>query len=141
MGAIRAEGRPSARPVAQLRQRELLDQIDWEDLRAGDQLLLIVDPAELEVLDRLLAPTETPDHLSDQAFFGEFVLNGEARLGDVANAYGLAVLEQERDLTLDAFLRDRLETQVVVESRKARYQSRPKTTVRNSTTGMPDSPL
>lgn len=108
---------PSARPVAQLRQRELLDQIDWQDLRAGDQLLLIVDPAELEALDRLLAPAETPDHLSDQAFFGEFVLNGEARLGDVATAYGLAVSERERDLTLDAFLRDRLETQVVVGDR------------------------
>ncbi len=107
----------SARPVAQLRQRELLDQIDWQDLRAGDQLLLIVDPAELEALDRLLAPAETPDHLSDQAFFGEFVLNGEARLGDVATAYGLAVSERERDLTLDAFLRDRLETQVVVGDR------------------------
>lgn len=108
---------PSARPVAQLRQRELLDQIDWQDLRAGDQLLLIVDPAELEALDRLLAPAETPGHLSDQAFFGEFVLNGEARLGDVATAYGLAVSERERDLTLDAFLRDRLETQVVVGDR------------------------
>ena len=108
---------PSARPVAQLRQRELLDQIDWQDLRAGDQLLLIVDPAELEALDRLLAPAETPDHLSDQAFFGEFVLNGEAQLGDVANAYGLVVTERERELTLDAFLRDRLETQVVVGDR------------------------
>ena len=108
---------PSARPVAQLRQRELLDQIDWQDLRAGDQLLLIVDPAELEALDRLLAPAETPGHLSDQAFFGEFVLNGEARLGDVATAYGLAVSDRERDLTLDAFLRDRLETQVVVGDR------------------------
>ena len=108
---------PSARPVAQLRQRELLDQIEWQDLRAGDQLLLIVDPADLEALDRLLAPVETPNRLSDQAFFGEFVLNGEARLGDVAAAYGLAVSEQERDLTLDAFLRDRLETQVVVGDR------------------------
>ncbi len=108
---------PSARPVAQLRQRELLDQIDWQDLRAGDQLLLIVDPAEREALDWLLAPVETPDHLSDQAFFGEFVLNGEARLGDVAAAYGLAVRDQERDLTLDAFLRHRLDTQVVVGDR------------------------
>lgn len=108
---------PSARPVAQLRHRELLDQIDWQDLRPGDQLLLIVDPAELEALDRLLAPLETPDRLSDQAFFGEFVLNGEARLGDVAAAYGLAVPERERDLSLDAFLRDRLDTQVVVGDR------------------------
>jgi cell volume regulation protein A len=108
---------PSARPVAQLRHRELLDQIDWQDLRPGDQLLLIVDPAELEALDRLLAPLETPDRLSDQAFFGEFVLNGEARLGDVAAAYGLAVAERERDLSLDAFLRDRLDTQVVVGDR------------------------
>ncbi|HSO78587.1 MAG TPA: potassium/proton antiporter [Chromatiaceae bacterium] len=108
---------PSARPVAQLRQRELLDQIDWQDLRAGDQLLLIIDPAEREALDRLLAPAETPDRLSEQAFFGEFVLNGEARLGDVAAAYGLAVRDPEQDLTLDAFLRHRLDTQVVVGDR------------------------
>ncbi len=108
---------PSTRPVAHLRQGELLDQVAWEDLRAGDQLLLIVDPVDLEALDSLLAPVETPSRLSDQVFFGEFVLNGEARLADVAAAYALVLADRDRDLTLDAFLRQRLDTQVVVGDR------------------------
>lgn len=108
---------PSTRPVAHLRQGELLDQVVWEDLRAGDQLLLVIDPVDLEALDRLLAPVATPSRLSDQVFFGEFVLNGDARLGDVAAAYGVVLADRDRDLTLDAFLRQRLETQVVVGDR------------------------
>ncbi len=108
---------PSTRPVAHLRQGELLDQVVWEDLRAGDQLLLVIDPVDLEALDRLLAPVSTPSRLSDQVFFGEFVLNGDARLGDVAAAYGVVLADRDRDLTLDAFLRQRLETQVVVGDR------------------------
>ncbi len=108
---------PSTRPVAHLRQAELLDQVEWQDLRAGDQLLLIVDPVDLEALDSLLAPVETPSRLSDQVFFGEFVLNGEARLADVAAAYALVLADRDRDLTLDAFLRQRLDTQVVVGDR------------------------
>ncbi|MBP6808100.1 MAG: potassium/proton antiporter [Chromatiaceae bacterium] len=118
-----AERRPfprlphSTRPVAHLRQGELLDQVVWEDLRAGDQLLLVIDPVDLEALDRLLAPVATPSRLSDQVFFGEFVLNGDARLGDVAAAYGVVLADRDRDLTLDAYLRQRLDTQVVVGDR------------------------
>lgn len=108
---------PSTRPVAHLRQGELLDQVVWEDLRAGDQLLLVIDPVDLEALDRLLAPVATPSRLSDQVFFGEFVLNGDARLGDVAAAYGVVLADRDRDLTLDAYLRQRLDTQVVVGDR------------------------
>jgi cell volume regulation protein A len=72
---------------------------------------------DLEALDSLLAPVETPSRLSDQVFFGEFVLNGEARLADVAAAYALVLADRDRDLTLDAFLRQRLDTQVVVGDR------------------------
>ena len=95
----------------------MLDQVVWEDLRAGDQLLLVIDPVDLEALDRLLAPVATPSRLSDQVFFGEFVLNGDARLGDVAAAYGVVLADRDRDLTLDAYLRQRLDTQVVVGDR------------------------
>jgi cell volume regulation protein A len=38
-------------------------------------------------------------------------------LGDVAAAYDLVLADRDRDLTLDAFLRQRLDTQVVVGDR------------------------
>jgi potassium/hydrogen antiporter len=46
-------------------------------------------PGRSAELDRLFVASAAPERLSDQVFFGEFVLNGEARVGDLAAAYGL----------------------------------------------------
>ena len=46
--------------------------------------------------------------------FGEFVLNGNAQLGAVAVAYGAAVPVEQRGLTLEEFLRERLHAEPVV---------------------------
>ncbi|MEY6432623.1 potassium/proton antiporter [Thioalkalicoccus limnaeus] len=94
-----------ARVVAILRFEQLLDPLDLRDLRPGDYLYLLAEPSVLTSLDRLFVARATPERLSDLAFFGEFVLNGEARVGDLATAYGLALPADTLTLTLDQLVR------------------------------------
>jgi potassium/hydrogen antiporter len=104
----------SARLVAHLRGGRLLDTLDILDLRAGDHLYIMVAPADLPDLDRLFLATEAPERLSERSVFGDFALNGSAQLGAVAIAYGATVPVEERGLTLEEFLRARLQAEPVV---------------------------
>jgi potassium/hydrogen antiporter len=104
----------SARLVAHLRGGHLLDTLEILDLRAGDHLYIMVAPADLPDLDRLFLATEVPERLSERSVFGDFVLNGNAQLGAVAVAYGATVPAEERALSLEAFLRARLQAEPVV---------------------------
>lgn len=105
------------RLVAVLRDRQLVDTIDLADLQAGDYLYLIADPHHLPELDHLFVASAAPRRLSDQVFFGEFVLNGEARLGDLAAAYGLRIPTADQSLTLDELIRRGLNAHPVVGDR------------------------
>jgi potassium/hydrogen antiporter len=105
------------RVVAVVRGKHLLEQIDLADLRPEDDLYLIADPTDLPELDRLFAASAAPERLSDQAFFGEFVLNGEARVGDLSAAYGLDLPEADHALTLDELIRRGLNDHPVVGDR------------------------
>jgi cell volume regulation protein A len=100
----------SARVAAVLRGKHLIETLELADLQPDDYLYLIADPADLAELDRLFVASAAPERLSDQVFFGEFVLNGEARAGDLAAAYGLDLPDADHDLTLDAFIRRDLHT-------------------------------
>jgi cell volume regulation protein A len=100
----------SARVVAVLRGKHLVDTLDLADLKPDDYLYLIAEPTDLAELDRLFVASAAPERLSDQVFFGEFVLNGEAPVGDLAAAYGLDLPVSDYPLTLDAFIRRLLHT-------------------------------
>jgi potassium/hydrogen antiporter len=104
----------SARLVAHLRGGRLLETLEILDLRAGDHLYIMVAPGDLSDLDRLFLASEVPERLSERSVFGEFVLNGNAQLGAVAVAYGAAVPVEQRGLTLEEFLRERLHAEPVV---------------------------
>ncbi len=106
-----------ARVVAILRDRHLLESLDPLDPRAGDYLYLMADPAHLPDLDRLFVANPVPERFSDIAFFGEFVLNGEARVGNLCGAYGLCLDESENELTLDELIRRGLNAHPVVGDR------------------------
>ncbi|MFB1489239.1 MULTISPECIES: potassium/proton antiporter [unclassified Thiocapsa] len=107
-GALRLP--KGARIVAVLRGKHLVDVLDLSDLKPDDYLYLIADPDDLVELDRLFVASAAPERLSDQVFFGEFVLNGEARVGDLEAAYGLDLTASDHALTLDAFIRRDLHT-------------------------------
>lgn len=104
----------SARLVAHLRDGEMLGSLEIMDLRPGDHLYILIDPKELPDLDRLFLATDIPDRLSERSVFGEFVLNGNAQLGALAMAYGVAVPTEESGQTLEDFLRSHLRAVPVV---------------------------
>jgi cell volume regulation protein A len=104
----------SARLVAHLRANEMLGSLEIMDLRPGDHLYILIDAKELPDLDRLFLATDIPDRLSERSVFGEFVLNGNAQIGALAAAYGVAVPAEETAQTLEAFMRSHLRAVPVV---------------------------
>lgn len=70
-------------------------------IRAGDQLLLLVRGQDAESLDRLLTGERIPEHLRDANFYGEFVLEGDARIDQVAEIYGIDLPEGSHAISLD----------------------------------------
>ena len=106
-----------SRLVAVLREGRLLDQCDPSAARAGDHVYLLADPSALTELDRLFVAGPDPERLSERAFFGEFVLDGEARLADLCAFYGLRVPSADGRLTLDALIRRELNVHPVVGDR------------------------
>jgi len=107
----------SARLVAVLRDGQLLDPCDPVRVRAGDHVYLLADPGDLAELDRLFVAVPETERLSERAFFGEFVLDGSARLSDLCAFYGLKVAREEGSLTLDALIRRELNAHPVIGDR------------------------
>jgi cell volume regulation protein A len=109
----------SVRVVAHLRDKKLLDSLELLDLRAGDYLYLMAAPDDLLDLDRLFVARAAPKRLSEQSFFGEFVLNADALLGDLSLAYGLKLPEGAAQMTVEDYMRKKLHTAPVVGDRLA----------------------
>ncbi|AHF04235.1 sodium/hydrogen exchanger [Marichromatium purpuratum 984] len=105
------------RPVAVVRERQLIDAGDLGDLNAGDYLYLMAETRALPGLDHLFVAPPVPERLTERAFFGDFVLDGEAQLGAVSTVYGMAIDPADRDLTLDALIRRSLNQHPVVGDR------------------------
>lgn len=66
----------------------------------GDVLAVFATPATLPELGRSLSGRHTPSYLAERAFFGDFVLNGDALLGDVEQVYGIEFDELPPELSL-----------------------------------------
>ncbi|MCC3750467.1 MAG: potassium/proton antiporter [Halorhodospira halophila] len=81
----------SAQPVALFREGEALQHPRREVLRPRDYLYLLALPRDIADLDRLFVAPSGPAYLAEQRFFGEFTLDGSARLGDIATAYGISM--------------------------------------------------
>jgi cell volume regulation protein A len=74
--------------------------------RANDQIYIVATPAYIPLLDRLFAaPAEGAE---DPALFGEFDIDPDAKLGDLAAMYGVTVSETDGALTVRAYLRREL---------------------------------
>lgn len=89
------------------RDKEMLYPKGNTRLKLGDVLCVISREEDLEKLN-LLFSGETKLIQAQQAFFGAFVLNGEAMLKDVAKAYGLTLSEREKEITLSDFIARRV---------------------------------
>ncbi|BAZ92749.1 sodium/hydrogen exchanger [Thiohalobacter thiocyanaticus] len=86
-------------------------------LSVGDHLLLLARSDDVETLDRLLTTEKVPEHLRESRFFGEFVLDARATLGDVAGVYGVEVPTDKRDASLSEVLARAFKRRPVVGDR------------------------
>lgn len=98
---------------AVMRDGRLLSPEHMGRLCPGDHVYVMTPTADLAAVDRELVSVSLPEHLTSQAFFGEFVLDGEARLQDLALAYGFKAPEGKANLTLHELLVERFGTPVV----------------------------
>jgi cell volume regulation protein A len=88
-----------------------------ELLQPGDYLYVLSPRGALEALGRILIGAEAPARLEEHEFFGEFVLNGDARLADLAAVYGLELPAGTEELTAADLLEQRFAQRPVVGDR------------------------
>jgi cell volume regulation protein A len=86
-------------------------------LAAGDYVYLLAVPEHVETLNRLFGVAHGPDRLEEHRFFGDFVLNGDARVADIDAVYGLGLDSADAEETLAAYLARKLRSAPVVGDR------------------------
>lgn len=98
---------PSGTLISALfRDHQMIHTKGSTELKLGDTLCVISRSEDLPALNRLF--NGDTKLMQEQAFFGSFVLNGDALLKDVAKAYGLTVSGDEQALSLDQFISRRV---------------------------------
>ncbi|WP_336367749.1 potassium/proton antiporter [Marinobacter sp. C2H3] len=89
------------------RDRTCLQPSAELEVVSGDMLAMFATPSVLPELGRALSGRHAPEYLAERAFFGDFVLNGDALLGDVEQFYGIAFDELPPEMSLtDCFARE-----------------------------------
>ena len=106
-----------ARALAVIRGEESFSIADVEALAPDDYLYLLAPGRAVSALDKLFATIVQPDYLEEHHFFGDFVLKGNARLGDVSSAYGFKVDASIATQTLADYLAQRFNRRPVVGDR------------------------
>src|SRR5690554_6856195 len=70
------------------------------EVSSGDMVAMFATPSVMKELGKSLSGRHTPKYLAERAFFGDFILNGDALLGDVEQVYGIEFDELSPDLSL-----------------------------------------
>ena len=73
-------------------------------LTPGDIVYVFTDPTHIPQLNRLFDPHRVPDRLEEHRFYGDFVLDGGARVADLVDMYGLEVRGAKENQTLADYL-------------------------------------
>jgi cell volume regulation protein A len=106
-----------ARVLAVIRGERSLPASAVRALEPGDYVYLLAPGAAVEALDALFAAQPQPEYLEEHQFFGDFALNGDARLRDVALMYGFRAPPAIAERTLDDYLREVFKRRPVVGDR------------------------
>jgi cell volume regulation protein A len=86
-------------------------------LASRDYVYFLAQPRSVPALNRLFDPHRAPDRLEEHRYFGDFVLNGDAILGDLGAVYGIEVPGEHAGKTLAEYLDERSHGRVVVGDR------------------------
>ena len=70
------------------------------EVSSGDVMAIFATPDVLPELGKALTGRHAPKYLAERAFFGDFVLNGDALLGDVEQVYDIDFGDLPADLSL-----------------------------------------
>ncbi|WP_297797452.1 potassium/proton antiporter [uncultured Marinobacter sp.] len=109
---LRGDSWKTPRPLGQLRlppntaiagvfrKRECYQPSPEMEVFSGDVIAMFATPSDLSELGKALSGRQAPKHLAERAFFGDFVLNGDALLGDVEQVYGIEFDELPPELSL-----------------------------------------
>ncbi len=91
----------NTRIVTVVRQGNPLADAADDILQVNDYVYVLTSPDQLPALDRVFVAEHGPTRLEEHVFFGDFVLNGDIDLDDLAGAYGLDIPDRkaaDRDL-------------------------------------------
>jgi cell volume regulation protein A len=91
------------RPALVVRDGKSIRSMRSERLRAGDVIYVFVRPHRIPLLDRLVASPRAPDK-SDREFFGDFAVDLDTPVADLADFYGGEVHPDKRALSVRHFL-------------------------------------
>src|SRR5690606_27215587 len=69
-------------------------------LELNDVLCVVGRGRDLPALSRLFSTTSTRQHLNNRQFFGDFILDGGARVKDVAQVYNFELPEDMAEMSL-----------------------------------------
>ena len=103
----------TSRVICVARNGHVLRYRDWGALRAGDYVSLLAEQDELPALDELFQSTAGPQQVAEQRFFGEFVLDPQAQIEALREAYGVVLPENAANRTVAEFLAEVLPRPVV----------------------------
>ncbi|WP_163557197.1 potassium/proton antiporter [Halomonas sp. NO4] len=94
---------PSGAVISALfREHAMLHPKGSTRLKLGDVICVIGRADDLPALNRLFSGETRLKQ--ERAFFGTFTFDGDARMGDIASAYGLTLSPGETDMTLGEFV-------------------------------------
>ncbi|MEA5446573.1 potassium/proton antiporter [Gammaproteobacteria bacterium AB-CW1] len=82
-------------------------------LESDDAVYLVTPLAHVDLLDRLFVSRRAPQLQADKRFYGEFTLNGTARMADLAAMYGFVSPPDAADCSAAEFLIERFGKPVV----------------------------
>jgi len=108
---------PCTRLVGVLRDGRFMEGDPGLILQNGDGVYIVCHENTLEQINQLFAAEPAPAKLDERGFFGEFILNGQATLGDVAMMYGLNIPPELADQTIAEHLAKSVRNRPVVGDR------------------------
>jgi potassium/hydrogen antiporter len=103
-----------ARLTAIVREGAILDPARVNQLATEDYVHILIDSSEVNNLDQIFTSIE---YASAQDFFGNFILDADARVADIASLYGFYAVPGVADKSIGDYLAGRFHQAPVVGDR------------------------